>query len=416
MLPATAADIPRSWSEKTKTVLPSQRKTTAFPNLKFSIIAELQPGEIVRLTENGIEKRKSGDLAAGHPCAFLWIYTSFPATSIEGVNVEKARYNSGALLARRDKAAGFTADIVAGVPDSGVGHAIGYANESGIPYARPIVKYTPSWPRSYMPSEQSTRDLIADMKLIAIPELIEGKRIVICDDSIVRGTQLSKMIEEKLMAHGAREVHLRIACPPLMFPCIYNQSTRTTGELAARKAIRSIEGRRHPGCRGVPGPEFPKIPEDGERGRARIECQFADVSAAGGHGIGDRSPGRQDLHVLLDWKGGIEQLSVIMCHAWLCRAAALMNLARPFKAGNIAGDQHPSRAATVEIKRRCPRRTTHAQPGAGLERPAYIQNGRGSGLCPVNPAMHIEKQRTSCGIEYCKGKSGGTLKHRTRLG
>jgi amidophosphoribosyltransferase len=218
-------------------------ETTAFPNLKFRIISELLPGEIVRITENGIEKRKAGDLAAGHPCAFLWIYTSFPSTSIEGINVERARYNSGALLARRDKAVGFSADIVAGVPDSGVGHAIGYANESGIPYARPIVKYTPSWPRSYMPSDQSTRDLIADMKLIAIPELIEGKRIVICDDSIVRGTQLRKMIKEKLLAHGAKEVHLRIACPPLMFPCMYNQSTRTAGELAARKAIRILIGK-----------------------------------------------------------------------------------------------------------------------------------------------------------------------------
>lgn len=218
-------------------------ETTAFPNLKYNVIAELQPGEIVKLTENGIEKRKDGNLAAGYPCAFLWIYTSFPATSIEGINVEKARYKSGALLARRDKATGFTADIVAGVPDSGVGHAIGYANESCIPYARPIVKYTPSWPRSYMPSDQSTRDLIADMKLIAIPELIEGKRIVICDDSIVRGTQLRKLVKEKLLAHGAKEVHLRIACPPLMFPCLYNQSTRTAGELAARKAIRILEGK-----------------------------------------------------------------------------------------------------------------------------------------------------------------------------
>ena len=218
-------------------------ETTAFPNLKYNIISELLPGEIVRITENGIEKRREGNLAVGHPCAFLWIYTSFPATSIEGINVEKARYNSGALLARRDKAVGFTADIVAGVPDSGVGHAIGYANESGIPYARPIVKYTPSWPRSYMPSDQSTRDLIADMKLIAIPELIKGKRIVICDDSIVRGTQLRKMIKEKLLAHGAKEVHLRIACPPLMFPCMYNQSTRTAGELAARKAIRILTGK-----------------------------------------------------------------------------------------------------------------------------------------------------------------------------
>ncbi|MBN1570629.1 MAG: amidophosphoribosyltransferase [Acidobacteria bacterium] len=218
-------------------------ETAAFPNLKFSIAAELLPGEIIRLTENGIERRKEGSGKAAHPCAFLWIYTSFPATSIEGINVEKARYNSGTLLAKRDKAAGFMADIVAGVPDSGVGHAIGYANESGIPYARPIVKYTPSWPRSYMPSDQSMRDLIADMKLIAIPDLVHDKRIVICDDSIVRGTQLRNMIKDKLVANGAREVHIRIACPPLMFPCIYNQSTRTTGELAARRAIRMMEGR-----------------------------------------------------------------------------------------------------------------------------------------------------------------------------
>jgi len=218
-------------------------ETTAFPNLGYSVVTELAPGEIVRITEKGIERRKEGNRAVAHPCAFLWVYTSFPASSVEGINVEKARYNSGALLAMRDKAAGFSADIVAGVPDSGVGHAIGYANASGIPYARPIVKYTPSWPRSYMPSEQSVRDLIANMKLIAIPELIRGKRIVICDDSIVRGTQLRKMITEKLLVHGAREVHLRIACPPLMFPCIYNQSTRTTGELAARRAIRLLEGK-----------------------------------------------------------------------------------------------------------------------------------------------------------------------------
>ncbi len=217
-------------------------ETTAFPNLGFAPIAELLPGEIVKINEQGIEKRHEGDREKARTCAFLWVYTSFPATSIEGINVEGARYRSGSLLARRDKAAGFTADIVAGVPDSGVGHAIGYANESGIPYARPIVKYTPSWPRSYMPSDQSTRDLIANMKLIAIPELIRGKRIVICDDSIVRGTQLRKMIKDKLLAHGAKEVHLRIACPPLMFPCIFNQSTRTTKELAARKAIRILEG------------------------------------------------------------------------------------------------------------------------------------------------------------------------------
>jgi amidophosphoribosyltransferase len=217
-------------------------ETTAFPNLGFRTIAELAPGDVVLISERGIVKRCGTEPTLGRPCAFLWIYTSFPASSIHGINVEQARYRSGALLARRDRAAGFTADIVSGVPDSGVGHAIGYANESGIPYARPLVKYTPSWPRSYMPSEQATRDLIANMKLIAIPELIRDKRIVLCDDSIVRGTQLRRMIKEKLLANGAREVHIRIACPPLMFPCIYNESTRTTKELAARKALRALEG------------------------------------------------------------------------------------------------------------------------------------------------------------------------------
>jgi amidophosphoribosyltransferase len=218
-------------------------ETTAFPNLGFAVVKDLAPGEIVKITETGIENRCEGVPDASHPCAFLWIYTSFPATSVEGINVEKARYNSGALLAKRDQSAGFAPDIVAGVPDSGVGHAIGYANQSRIPYARPLVKYTPSWPRSYMPSDQSLRDLIANMKLIAIPELIRGQRIVICDDSIVRGTQLRKMIKEKMVAHGSKEVHLRIACPPLMFPCVYNQSTRSTTELAARRAIRNIEGK-----------------------------------------------------------------------------------------------------------------------------------------------------------------------------
>lgn len=249
-------------------------ETAAFPNLGFSALTELRPGEIIKLNEHGIERRKEGRCDVGRPCAFLWIYTSFPATSIESINVEEARYRSGTLLAKRDKAAGFTADIVSGVPDSGVGHAIGYANESGIPYARPIVKYTPSWPRSYMPSQQSTRDLIANMKLIAIPELIRGKRIVICDDSIVRGTQLRKMIKEKLMAHGAREVHVRIACPPLMFPCIYNQSTRTPKELAARRAIRTLEGRDAPSvAERYADPDSPQYAR-------MVECIARELSAS----------------------------------------------------------------------------------------------------------------------------------------
>ena len=175
-------------------------------------------------------------------CAFLWVYYGYPASAYEGINVETTRYSCGAALARNDAV---QIDCVAGIPDSGVAHAIGYANAAGVPYGRPYVKYTPTWPRSFMPPEQEMRDLVARMKLIPIRELIHGRRILFCEDSIVRGTQLQDTIM-RLYDSGAREVHMRPSCPPLVFSCKFlNFSrSRTALDLAARKAIRELEGRQ----------------------------------------------------------------------------------------------------------------------------------------------------------------------------
>lgn len=215
-------------------------ETCAFPNNGFEIEKYLGPGEIVLLTEDGITQKESAG-RTNQICAFLWIYTGFPASSYEGINAEVVRESCGRSLAKRDK--DIEVDVVSGVPDSGVGHAIGYAMESGKPYRRPLVKYTPGYGRSYIPPSQTKRDLVARMKLIPIKEVISGNRIVVCDDSIVRGTQLKNFTINKLWGAGAKEIHVRPACPPLMFPCIFNISTRSINELAARRAIRSIEGR-----------------------------------------------------------------------------------------------------------------------------------------------------------------------------
>jgi amidophosphoribosyltransferase len=185
-----------------------------------------------------VQKRPGGD--TNQICAFLWIYTGFPASSYEGVNVEMVREKCGRSLARKDKDVGV--DVVSGVPDSGVAHAIGYAMESGKHYRRPLVKYTPGYGRSYTPPSQEMRDLIAKMKLIPVKEIIGGNRIVVCEDSIVRGTQLKNFTVKKLWDNGAKEIHIRPACPPLMFPCRFNLSTRSIHELAARRAIRALEG------------------------------------------------------------------------------------------------------------------------------------------------------------------------------
>lgn len=214
-------------------------ETCAFPNLNYEVMKYLGPGEIVLLTPDSVEqRRKPGDRM--QICAFLWVYYGYPASCYEGINVEQVRYRCGATLARKDDV---KIDTVAGIPDSGTGHALGYANEAHVPYQRPFVKYTPTWPRSFMPQEQSVRDLVAVMKLIPIRELIEGKRLLFCEDSIVRGTQLKDTIR-RLYDAGAREVHMRPACPPLLFGCKFLNFSRSRSELdlAGRTAIHELEG------------------------------------------------------------------------------------------------------------------------------------------------------------------------------
>jgi len=214
-------------------------ESSAFLNLGYKLVKYLEPGEIVLITRDGLKIKRQGT-KTNQICSFLWIYTGFPASSYEGINVETSRERCGALLAKDDD---IKADIVAGIPDSGTAHAIGYSMESKVPLRRPLVKYTPGFDRSYTPATQERRDLVARMKLIPIPQIIKGKRIVFCDDSIVRGTQLKNYTIQKLKKHGAKEIHLRIACPPLMFPCKFNYSTRSINELAARRAIKALEGR-----------------------------------------------------------------------------------------------------------------------------------------------------------------------------
>jgi len=215
-------------------------ETCSFPNTGFQTHKFLMPGEIVLLNEKGI-KQIRGPKDTNQICSFLWIYTGFPASAYEGINVEAVRERCGAALARRDK--DIEVDVVSGIPDSGIAHAIGYAIESKKPYRRPFVKYTPGYGRSYTPPVQEIRDRVAKMKIIPIKEIIQGNRIVVCEDSIVRGTQLKNFAIKKLWDNGAREIHVRPACPPLMFPCRFCLSTRSIHELAARRAIKDMEGR-----------------------------------------------------------------------------------------------------------------------------------------------------------------------------
>lgn len=223
---------------ESKDSLCATSETCALPNLGFEIKHELGPGEIVLLTPDGMQQMAP----AGNTmkiCAFLWVYYGYPASCYEGKNVEQVRNKSGSMLARRDKQ---DVDLVAGIPDSGSGHAIGYANEAKIPYSRPFVKYTPTWPRSFMPQNQEKRNLVARMKLIPIRELIQGQRLLFCEDSIVRGTQLRETIL-RIYEYGAREVHMRPACPPLIYGCKYLNFSRSRSELdlAARQAIKELD-------------------------------------------------------------------------------------------------------------------------------------------------------------------------------
>ena len=214
-------------------------EASSFENLGYEVAQFLGPGEIALLTPEGVKQMKP-EGAEKKICSFLWIYTGYPSSIYDGIAVESTRERCGRYLARRDNV---TADFVSGIPDSGVGHAIGYAMESGIPYRRPLVKYTPGYGRSYTPPAQEIRDLVATMKLSAVRDVINGNRMIICDDSIVRGTQLKNYTIKKLWDNGAKEIHIRPACPPLMFPCIYASSTRTSAELACRKAICALEGK-----------------------------------------------------------------------------------------------------------------------------------------------------------------------------
>lgn len=215
----------------------------AYLNLGYSSERELGPGEIVIVTPEGAQTLAQPGKEM-KICTFLWVYYGYPSSSYEGVSVEQMRYRCGAMLARRDDA---HPDTVAGVPDSGTAHAIGYANESSIPFSRPFIKYTPTWPRSFMPTIQSHRNLIAKMKLIPVHELIQGRSLLLIDDSIVRGTQLRETTEF-LYQSGAREVHVRPACPPLLYGCKYLNFSRSTSvmDLITRRVIKEMTGSEAP--------------------------------------------------------------------------------------------------------------------------------------------------------------------------
>lgn len=210
----------------------------AYFNLGYRDEKELGPGEIVFISTYGIEQ-----LSPPRPkmqiCAFLWTYFGYPTSSYEGVNVEQMRYDCGKILAQKDNT---DVDFIAGIPDSGTAHAIGYANESGIPFARPFIKYTPTWPRSFMPTNQSMRNLVAHMKLIPVEALIRDKKLLFLDDSMVRGTQMRETVEF-LYQSGAKEVHIRPACPPVMYGCKYLNFSRSTSDmdLITRRIIKELE-------------------------------------------------------------------------------------------------------------------------------------------------------------------------------
>ncbi|MCI9049023.1 MAG: amidophosphoribosyltransferase [Coprobacillus sp.] len=214
-------------------------ESSAFLNLGYHHVKDLGPGEIIFMTAENL-KQEQKPFEKMKICSFLWVYYGYPTSTYEGVNVEAMRYRCGDMLANRDDVA---PDSVAGVPDSGIAHAVGYANRSGYPFARPFIKYTPTWPRSFMPQSQGQRNLIAKMKLIPVQELIKDKSLLLIDDSIVRGTQLRETTEF-LYQSGAKEVHVRPACPPLLYGCKYLNFSRSNSEmdLITRRVIRDLEG------------------------------------------------------------------------------------------------------------------------------------------------------------------------------
>lgn len=237
-------------------------ETISFANLVYDTEYFLGPGEVVHVTAEGYEQLKAPEEKM-QICAFLWVYYGYPASDYEGINVDSCRYRCGGALAKGDEV---EIDYVSGIPDSGVGHGLGYSHARNIPFARPFVKYTPTWPRSFMPQNQEVRDLVAKMKLLVNKDLVEGKKMLFCEDSIVRGTQL-KDNTEKLFNEGASEVHLRVACPTLLFPCEYlNFSiSRTRLDLAGLTAIKELEGSEDV--------DLTDYMEDGsDKHRAMVEC------------------------------------------------------------------------------------------------------------------------------------------------
>ncbi len=215
-------------------------ESSSFTNLGYEYVQDLGPGQIVRMSADGIREVAPAGCKK-QVCSFLWVYYGYPSAHYEGINVEDCRYRCGAAMAKYDN--DIDPDFAAGIPDSGVGHAIGYSNAMRVPYKRPFVKYTPTWPRSFMPQNQKMRDLVAKMKLLPNEQFTRGQKIVFMDDSIVRGTQLKDNVV-KLLDTGVKEIHMRIACPPLIFPCRFlNFSTsRSTYDLYTRRIIRDMEG------------------------------------------------------------------------------------------------------------------------------------------------------------------------------
>ena len=214
-------------------------ETTAFPNLDYKVVRDVEPGEIVRLTATGMEQLQEPS-GCSQICSFLWVYYGFPASDYEGINTEDVRERCGKMLGEEDDT---PADLVCGIPDSGVGFALGYAEGHKIPYKRAVLKYTPTWPRSFTPGNQSRRDLVAKMKLIPNRAIMKDNRVVFCDDSIVRGTQLRDNVRT-FFECGAKEVHARISCPPLVYGCpfIGFTSSKSDLELITRRIIQDFEG------------------------------------------------------------------------------------------------------------------------------------------------------------------------------
>ena len=243
-------------------------ETCAFPNLNYKTLKILGPGEIVHLDKNGVEVKKEQE-KKNCICSFLWVYYGYPASSYEGINVEEVRYRCGAALAKGDN---IEVDYVGGIPDSGTSHGIGYANASHLPYGRPFVKYTPTWPRSFMPQVQSIRDLVAKMKLIPVKELIHNKSLLFCDDSIVRGTQLKDTIQ-RIYHRGAKEIHMRVACPPLVYGCKYLNFSRSKSELdlAGRRAIKELLGDNPGDLKDFTNPDSEKYKKMVEKIRKRLK-------------------------------------------------------------------------------------------------------------------------------------------------